>query len=124
MVQTRIIVGGLYNKLTQIAFTGKKISEKLDNKTIRKGGCTIINIPIIECNLASEHESMTLQVGGYPSIINYNKHRERQHKTDKENKRFRSLKREIKRLAGCSNGEDLPSPSSEIHLNSRRGTKS
>ena len=108
--------------MTQIAFTGRKISEQLDTKTIRKGGLTITNVPIVKCSLASEHETMSIEVGGYPSLINYNKHREKQHKIDKENKRLRSLKRQIKRFGGCRTGEDLPS--SALSLNSSMGHKS
>ena len=108
--------------MTQIAFTGRKISEQLDTKTIRKGGLTITNVPIVKCSLASEHETMSIEVGGYPYLINYNKHREKQHKIDKENKRMRYLKKQIKRFGGCKTGLDLPSP--DIHLNLPRGHKS
>lgn len=82
--------------MTQIGFTGEKISQELDTKTIRKGGCIIKNIPVVDCSLASEHETMTVQVGGYRSIINYNKHRERQHRSDKFNQTIRELNRNIK----------------------------
>lgn len=82
--------------MTQIAPTSNKISESLDPKIVKKGGCTITNIPVISCSLASEHETMKVEFGGYPSIINYNKHREKQHKIDKFNQKIRALNRNIK----------------------------
>ena len=94
--------------MTQIAFTGRKISEQLETKTIRKGGLTITNVPIVKCSLASEHETMSIEVGGYPSLINYNKHREKQHKTDKFNQKMRALKRNIKNKRLRQSGLTIP----------------
>lgn len=108
--------------MTQIAFTGRKISKKLDQKIIRNGGFTITNVPVVECSLASEHDTLRIEVGGYPSVIVYNKHRERQHTKDKENKRLRSLNRQIKRFAGRRKAEDFPS--FDTQLDSCRGLKS
>ena len=92
-----------------IGFTGKTISKKLDKKTIQNGGLKIINMPIANCKVASELELVTVEVGGYKSYIHYNKSREEEHRKDKENKRKRSLKRQVKQSAGRSRFEDLPS---------------
>ena len=105
-----------------IGFTGRLLSKKLDEDTIRKGGVQQITTPILNCKVASELELVTIEVGGYPTLVNYNKHREKQYKIDKQEKRERSLKRQIKRFAGCKTGDELPSP--EIYLNSCRRPKS
>lgn len=68
-----------------IGFTGREITKKLDTETIRKGGLEIIEMPTAQCKVASELEEITVEVGGYPSFINYNKFREAQHRDDKFN---------------------------------------
>lgn len=95
--------------MTQIGLTGRKISEKLDPELIRDGGMTIIDLPVVSCSLASEHETMKVEMFAYRSIIVYNKHREKQHRKDKENKRLRSLKRQIKNMSYRKTGDELPS---------------
>jgi hypothetical protein len=107
--------------LTQIGITGRKISEVLDNEVIEDGGLVTIDLPVIECSLASEHETQKVQIGGYRSFINYNKHREQQHRKDKENKRLRSLKRQIKNIEGRSRYEDFPS--SDMTISTYSGEK-
>ena len=102
-----------------IGFTGRKLSERLDAETIRKGGIEQINAPVLNCKVASELEEITVEVGGYPTLVNYNKHREKAHKQLKQQKRSRSLKRQITRFAGRRTGDELPSP--ETHLDSCRG---
>jgi hypothetical protein len=82
--------------MTQTGLTGRKISQNLDKKLIQKGGMTIIDLPTIECSLASEHETQKVQMFGYRSIIVYNKHREKQHRVDKFNQKVRALNRNIK----------------------------
>jgi hypothetical protein len=105
-----------------IGYTGRVLSKQLDDETIKKGGLQQVNTPILNCKIASELETMTVEVGGYPTLVNYNKHREKQHKIEKQQKRERSLKRQIKRFGGRSNGDELPSP--DTRLDSSRGSKS
>lgn len=106
-------------------YKSSELAKRLSKDTINKGGIEQINAPILNCKVASELELTTVEVGGYPTLVNYNKHREKEHKKLKEQKRLRSLKRQIKRFAGCKNGDDLPSSSSSVtHLNSCRGSKS
>ena len=56
-------------------------------------------------------------MGGDPIIVNYNKHREKQHKKLKEQKRLRSLKKQVQRFAGRRKFEDLPSFDMTISTN-------
>jgi len=82
--------------LTQIGLTGRKISQNLDYKTIHNGGCKIITLPIIKCSLSNEHESLRVEFGGYPTIINYNLDREKAFRKDKFNQKIRATNRSIK----------------------------
>ena len=93
-----------------IGYTGRILSVLLDENIIRKGGLQQILTPILNCKIASELETVTVEIGGYPTLINYNIHREKQHRKHKEDKRERSLKRQLKRKHGCSNGLDFPKP--------------
>jgi hypothetical protein len=109
--------------MTNYGFTGRTLSKKLDEDTIRKGGLEQITAPVIDCKIASELELVTVEMGGYPTLVNYNIHREKKHKQLKQEKRSRSLKRQIKRFAGRQNGDELPSPALP-HLDSCRGIRS
>lgn len=100
-------------------YRSSELAKRLSEDTINKGGIQQINAPILNCHVASDLELMTVQMGGDPILVNYNKHREKQHKKDTEDKRLRSLKRQIKRFGGRSNGDELPSPAT--HLDSSRG---
>ena len=101
--------------MTNYNFTGNKISKELNKETIQNGGLETIVMPVIRCDVG-EHKT---EFGGYKSLIHYNKFREEQNKINKENKRLRSLNRQIKRIGSCRNGDELPSP--EIHLNPSKG---
>jgi hypothetical protein len=105
-----------------IGYTGRVLSKQLDNETIKKGGLQQVNTPILNCKIASELETMTVEVGGYPTFVNYNKHREKTHKQLKQQKRERSLKRQIKRFSCCNTGLDFPKP--DLNLNKEGGSKS
>jgi hypothetical protein len=104
-------------------YKSSELAKRLSKDTIRKGGIQQINAPIINCHVASDLELMTVEMGGYPTLVNYNKDREKQHKKDTADKRLRSLKRQIKRFGGRSNGDELPS-SLDTRLDSSRGHKS
>jgi hypothetical protein len=106
-----------------IGYTGRVLSKQLDDETIKKGGLQQVNTPILNCKIASELETMTVEVGGYPTLVHYNKHREKQHKKLRQQKRERSLKRQIKRFSCCNTGEDFPSPDL-TYLNKEGGSKS
>lgn len=105
-----------------IGYRASVLAKKLSKETIRKGGVQQINAPILNCKIASELELTTVEIGGYPTLVNYNKNREKQNALDKQHKRARSLNRQIKRLGGRNNGEELPSL--ETRLDSSRGHKS
>lgn len=90
-------------------FRSSELAKRLSEETIRKGGVQQINAPIINCHVASELDLLTVQMGGDPILVNYNKHREKQHKKDTEDKRLRSLKRQIKRFSCRNTYEELPS---------------
>jgi hypothetical protein len=96
-------------------YKSSELAKRLSEETIRKGGIQQINAPILNCHVASDLELMTVQMGGDPILVNYNKHREKQHKKDTEDKRLRSLKRQIKRFSCCRTGLDFPKP--DLHLN-------
>lgn len=104
-------------------YKSSELAKRLKEDTIRKGGLEQINAPILNCKVSSELDVLTVQMGGYPTLVNYNKHREKQHQKEKQFKRERSLKKQIKRFGGCQNGEDFPSPVVP-YLNSSRGHKS
>jgi hypothetical protein len=100
-------------------YKSSELAKRLSKDTIRKGGIQQINAPVINCHVASDLELMTVEMGGDPILVHYNKDREKQHKIDKQHKRERSLKRQIKRFGGRSTGLDLPSP--DLYLDSSRG---
>lgn len=100
-------------------YKSSELAKRLSEDTIRNGGIEQINAPILNCKVSSELDVLTVQMGGDPIIVNYNKHREKEHKKLKEQKRLRSLKREIKRFSCCRTGEDFPSP--DLHLNKEGG---
>ena len=103
-------------------YRSSELAKRLSKETITKGGIQQINAPILNCKVASELETLTVEMGGDPIFVHYNKHREKQHKKLKEQKRFRSLKKQIKRFSCCQTGLDLPSP--DFHLNKEGGHKS
>jgi hypothetical protein len=109
--------------MTNIAPTGYTITNSgvLDKEQIRKGGAKIVTLPTLNVNLSNEHESLNVEFCGYPAIVNYNKEREIQHRKDKENKRLRSLRRQIKNIEGRSIGIQFPEVTI---LDSFRGPKS
>ena len=96
-------------------YRSSELAKRLSEDTINKGGVQQINAPILNCHVASDLELMTVQMGGDPILVNYNKHREKEHKKEIVNKRFRSLKRQIKRHSCCRIGLDFPKP--DLHLN-------
>ena len=104
-------------------YKSSELAKRLSEDTIRKGGIEQINAPILDCKVASELETVTVEMGGYPTLVNYNIHREKAHKQLKQQKRSRSLKRQIKRFAGRRTGDNLPSPVLP-YLDSCRGIKS
>ncbi|MDF2736318.1 MAG: hypothetical protein K0S93_174 [Nitrososphaeraceae archaeon] len=91
-------------------FEGHKLTKCLKPETIKRGGLQQITTPILECKVSSELEEMTIQMGGYRTFINYNKHREKQHKKAKQQKRFRTLNKQIKRFSCRNTGLDFPDP--------------
>jgi hypothetical protein len=101
-------------------YKSSELAKRLSKDTIKKGGVEQINAPVLNCKVASELEMTTIEIGGYTTFVNYNKHREKQHKIEKQNKRERSLKRQIKRFGGRKNGDELPS-SLDTRLDSSRG---
>lgn len=103
-------------------YRSSELARLLSKETIQKGGIEQVNAPILNCKVSSELEEVTVQLGGYPTFVNYNKHREKAHKQLKEQKRFRSLKKQIKRFSCCSTGEDFPSPDYRL-LNKEGGHK-
>src|SRR5215211_8346969 len=91
-------------------YKSSELAKLLREDTIQKGGVQQIITPIIDCKVASDlEEQATVKMGGYPNLVNYNKHREKQHKREKQFKRERSLKKQIKRFAGRRKYEDFPS---------------
>lgn len=64
-----------------------ELTKRLDKETIRKGGIQQINAPVLHCKVASELEEITVEVGGYRTLVNYNKHRETQATIDRFNKK-------------------------------------
>lgn len=82
--------------MTNYGFTGRLLSKKLKKDTIRKGGLEQINTPVLNCKIASELETVTVELGGYPTLVNYNKDREIQHQKNRENREIRKLKRNIR----------------------------
>lgn len=102
-------------------YKSSELSKLLTDETIQNGGVQQVNSPIMNCKVSSELESTTVQIGGYPTLVNYNTHREKQHKKNKEEKRIRSLKKQIKRFSCRKNGDDLPSP--DVHLGKEGGSK-
>ena len=96
-------------------FESRKLTKCLKPETIERGGLEQITTPTLECKVSSELEEVTIQIGGYTTLVNYNKHREKEHKKLKEQKRMRSLKKQIKRFACCRTGLDFPNP--DLHLN-------
>lgn len=103
-------------------YKASELAKRLSKDTIRKGGIEQINAPILNCKVASELELMTVEMGGDPILVHYNKNREKEHKKLKEQKRFRSLKKQIKRFSCCNTGLDFPSP--DLRLNKEGGHKS
>lgn len=93
--------------MTNIGFKGSLLSKKLDPKTVNNGGLEIINLPILNCKIASELELTSVEIGGYRSFINYNKFREEQHTTEKFNKSMRKLRRNIRNKNGRMRGETI-----------------
>ena len=100
-------------------YRSSELAKRLSEETIRDGGIEQINAPVLNCKVSSELDILTVQMGGDVVLVNYNKHREKEHKKLKEQKRLRSLKKQIKRFACCRNGEDLPSP--DLHLSKEGG---
>lgn len=92
--------------MNNYGFTGKTISKKLNPTTIKNGGIETIIMPIARCNFTDVGK---VEIGGYESLVHYNKDMENQTKLERQLKRKRSLKRQIQRLAGCRLYEDLPS---------------
>jgi len=104
-------------------YKSSELAKRLDKETIRKGGIQQINAPILNCKVASDLEPMTVQMGGDRIFVSYNKHREKQHKKETEDKRLRSLKRQIKRFSCRNTGLDFPNP--DLRLDKEGGpTKS
>jgi len=64
-------------------YTGRILSKELDEETIRNGGLQQINTPVLNIQL----QIQTIEVGGYASLVHYNREREKQHTKNKENKR-------------------------------------
>ncbi|HET9773705.1 MAG TPA: hypothetical protein VFP25_01850 [Nitrososphaeraceae archaeon] len=93
--------------MNNYGFTGKTISKKLDPNTIKNGGLETITMPIARCNFSDMGKKV--EIGGFESIVHYNKDSENKSKLERQLKRTRSLKRQIKRQAGCRLYEDLPS---------------
>lgn len=77
-------------------YRSSELAKRLSKDTIRKGGIQQINAPILNCKVASELEEITVEVGGYKTLVNYNKHREIQSQIDRFHKKMRSLRRNIK----------------------------
>jgi hypothetical protein len=85
-------------------YRSSELAKRLHKDTIRKGGIQQITTPILNCKIASELEEITVEVGGYPTLVNYNKHRETQATIDRFNKKMRSLRRNIKNKKLCQSG--------------------
>ena len=81
-------------------YRSSELAKRLKPETIRNGGIEQINAPVLNCKVSSELDVLTVQMGGDVVLVNYNKHREKQHQKDREQKRFRSLNKQIKRFAG------------------------
>lgn len=76
-----------------IGFTGKEISKKLDTRTIKNGGLAIVTMPTASIKI--EEENRVLEVGGYRSFVNYNKHREKENKDIKFQRKMRRLRKNL-----------------------------
>jgi len=98
-------------------YKSSELVKLLREDTIQKGGVQQITTPIISCKVASdlEDQATAVKMGGYQTLVNYNKHREKQHKREKQFKRERSLKKQIKRFSCCNTGLDFPKP--DLRLN-------
>jgi hypothetical protein len=107
-------------------YKSNELAKRLLKETVQKGGLEQIKAPTLECKVSSELDVLTVKMGGDPILVNYNKHREKQHKREKQLKRTRSLKRQIKRIGGRLNGDELPTTSSPVttHLDSSRDSNS
>ena len=68
-------------------YKSRVLAKRLSRETIRKGDIQQINAPIPNCKVVSELEEITVQMGGDPILVNYNKFRERQYGKDRENNR-------------------------------------
>jgi hypothetical protein len=82
--------------MTNIGIKGRVITKKLSRKVVTKGGLQTINLPIIKTKLTNEHDTLEVEFGGYKTFINYNKHREQQHRKDKFNQKIRATNRNIR----------------------------
>lgn len=91
--------------MTNYGFTGNTISKKLDTKTIQNGGLELITMPIAHCNFSDIGK---VEIGGYKSLVHYNKDRENQFKQDKSNRSMRRIKKSIKNKKLRNSGETLP----------------
>ena len=100
-------------------YRSSELAKRLKPETIRDGGIEQINAPVLNCKVSSELDVLTVQMGGDVVLVNYNKHREKQHKKLKEQKRLRSLKKQIKRFSCRKTGDEFPSP--ETHLDKEGG---
>ena len=98
--------------MNNYGFTGKMLSKKLKKDTIRKGGFEIVDTPLLKCNLLDT--DACVEIGGFPSIVNYNKDKEQEFKKNKIKKRDRSLRHQIKRFSCRNTYEDFPSY--DLHL--------
>ena len=85
-------------------YRSSELAKRLSKDTIRKGGIQQIDAPLLNCKVASELEEITVEVGGYKTLVNYNKYREIQAQIDRFNKKMRSLRRNIKNKKLCQSG--------------------
>ena len=89
----------------------KKLYDRLNKNILDKP--QIIDAPTATVRLSNEHETQTLTVGEGKIITHYSHWKERMHRKDKNNKRFRQLRKLARKEASRFNGDDLP-PSSFV----------
>lgn len=90
-----------------LGFVSKEICKKLDKKTIQNGGLENIEMPIAIIRQHDDSDNKILEVGGYRSLVHYNKQREEDSKIERENKTFRRLKKNIRNKKLRQSGETV-----------------
>jgi len=94
-------------------YTGHKLTKYLNPLIVRNGGLQQILTPVIRLKIASDHHHhLTQEFGGYPTLVNYNKDRERQYQKEKMHREHRENNRYLRNRCARLCGEGFPIPES------------